>query len=71
MWMCAPLLYQVGISIFSDIELRFEFYFLCACSLDRAEAPGEVSLKNPIFNISCILNLSQLHESSFLKTLNT
>ena len=40
-WMCAPLLYPVGISIFFDLSLRFEFYFLCACSPDHAEAPGE------------------------------
>ena len=58
-WMCAPLLYLVGILIFFDLELRFEFLFLCVCSPDRAEAPGEVSLKNSSFNISCILNISQ------------
>ena len=29
-WMCAPLLHPVGISIFFDLELRFEFFFLCA-----------------------------------------
>ena len=33
--------------------------FLCARSPDRAEAPGEVSLKKSNFNISCILNLPQ------------
>ena len=32
---------------------------MCAHYPDRAEAPGEVSLKSSSFNISCILNLSQ------------
>ena len=40
--MCEPLLYLVGISIFSDLELQFEFNFLCARYPDRAEAPVKV-----------------------------
>ena len=33
-WMCAPLLYRVGILIFFDLELQFEFYFF-VCALPR------------------------------------
>ena len=62
-WMCVPLLYLDGISMFFNLELQFEFYFLCARSPYRVEAPGKVSLKRSSFNISCILNLSQWYKS--------
>ena len=70
-WTCAPLLYPVGISIFFDLELLFEFYFVCVRDPQTVRRRlAKFCLKKSSFNISCILNLSQWYVSTSL-SINT